>query len=506
MRLEDLGLDRRLLAVLAAGTLVAAGVGWALAAGLDSGPARSASAEPVPAPAPEAQDDAPLGEPPILPPVTVAEAPDAAPVPDAIPAPGAPDATPPDPTPATAAPPPPAPATTVQAVPAPTPSTGATTGRATPTTAAPFRPRAASTRLAEFVVPAAGLPADAATAARSLKTVAAAGTASPDTMTDIGYVLRLQERFGASPLPGRRATVARIVRLNAWWFARRASPRGRVLVRDPDGLIYSYSAGHGFAVNPVGTAGRWQGMNDDISGPALAEALMSLGVSQSRGGRAAMTWEYFDVPGRPAEARPGVSGMAQARVGQLLAGAYGATGDLRFARAAGEAIAALAVPVDAGGALTRVAPPGGGERSPWYVERAFPGGSPWLGGALNGFMVAILELRTAERALLAGPPEHAAEVAPVAVEARRLADEGAASLERFLPLHDSGRWSFYGLLTPGHPWRTYLANETYHCYHVALLVGLSGDYPELSFGATARKWRGYAARAGVACPGGGTSG
>ena len=33
--------------------------------------------------------------------------------------------------------------------------------------------------------------------------------------------------------------------------------------------------------------------------------------------------------------------------------------------------------------------------APWYVERAYPGEDPWKGGALNGFMVTLLNLRGA---------------------------------------------------------------------------------------------------------------
>ena len=64
----------------------------------------------------------------------------------------------------------------------------------------------------------------------------------------------------ARPAPdGRRATAARALRANAWWFAGRGSPSGRVLLRDADGVILTYRAGQGFAVNPVATTGRWRG-------------------------------------------------------------------------------------------------------------------------------------------------------------------------------------------------------------------------------------------------------
>jgi hypothetical protein len=270
---------------------------------------------------------------------------------------------------------------------------------------------------------------------------------------------------------------------------------------DPSGLIYSYRPGQGFIVNPVGTAGRWQSMNVAFTPAQLAEALLGIGTTEVRGGRGTVTWEYFDGTG--AAARPGVSGMAQSRVGQLMASAYRATGDGRFARASRDAIATLSVAVDDGGARSLVRYPEDTTPAAWMVERAYPGADPWTGAALNGFMVAILELRAAERALR-DSPQAAASPDPVAASqaadlARQLADEGIVTLERYLPLHDSGTWSYYGLLTPGYGWRTFLASTSYHCYHITLLRSLSRVYPERTFAATADTWQGYASRRGARC-------
>jgi hypothetical protein len=84
--------------------------------------------------------------------------------------------------------------------------------------------------------------------------------------------------------------------------------------------------------------------------------------------------------------------------------------------------------------------------------------------------------------------------------AAELADQGAATLARHLGDHDTGFWSLYGLLTPGHPWRTYLADLNYHCYHVRLLRQLADDYPDRGFAERAATWQGYVDRAGAACP------
>ena len=195
--------------------------------------------------------------------------------------------------------------------------------------------------------------------------------------------------------------------------------------------------------------------------------------------------------------RPGVSGMAQARLAELLAHAWSNTGDPRFAEAGRQALAALTVGVDDGGAMSRVTEPGGGASSPWYVERAYPGASPWKGAALNGFMVTLLSLRSAADTLSDRPDDGAAQAAALA---RGLAERGAETLRRFLPLLDSGTWSYYGLLTPGHAWRTDLADLNYHCYHVALLERLAALWPGDGFADVAARWAGDVARVGATCP------
>jgi hypothetical protein len=362
----------------------------------------------------------------------------------------------------------------------------------------PFRPEAASTPLAQYVIPDAEFPVDSKAAATALRSAAVRAPATGVTAADIRFVQRLAQRFAAARAPGRQASIARIQRVNAWWYARRRAPDARVLVRDPQGLIYSYRRGHGFQLNPVGTAGRWQRMNAGFSSTQLAATMLEVGVVDVRGGRQIASWEYYDVPDEPGAIRPNVSGMAQARVAHLLSEAYRDSGDPRFAQAASDAIGSLGVGVDAGGTRSMVAYPLGVPPEPWYVERAYPDANPWKGAALNGFMVAILELRGTETALRAAPGSPVAQGA--ADEARRLADEGARTLDHYLPLHDSASWSYYGMLTAGRPWRSYLANATYHCYHVSLLRSLAAGYPEYRFASMGDTWAGYAARAGVTCP------
>lgn len=359
-------------------------------------------------------------------------------------------------------------------------------------------------------IPEGQLPADARAARAQLGRALAAAEPGSRTAADIRYVLRLAAAHLRRGQPaGRRRTVARTLRVNAWWYARRPAPGSRAILRDADGVLSTYWERRGFALNPVATAGRWQGLNADVPAVALAEALLPFGVGRRAGGRAFRLWEYYDVPDRPGIVRPGASGMAQGRMAQLMAKAYHETGHRRFAVAARGALRAFAVPVDRGGVLSDVDP--GRRRAAWYVERAYPGASPWRGAALNGFMVTLLNLHATAplltsrpRPLTTGPrSERARPRARGAVASGRmataLARRGERTLRRYLPLHDTGRWSIYGLLTPGWTWRAHLADAGYHCYHVTLLRQLQAQAPGYGFGTVARRWGGYAARAGVRC-------
>ncbi len=304
----------------------------------------------------------------------------------------------------------------------------------------------------------------------------------------------------AAPAPaGRRATIARALRANGWWFSRRGSPGGAVLLRDEDGILLTYRAGQGFVVNPVATTGRWRQLNADVPATELAPALEEMAVERRAGERRFLAWEYYDVPGEPEAVRPGTSGMAQARVALLMAHAADESGDPRYARVALGALAAFTVDVDRGGVRSMVAVHPGQEPVPWYVERAYPGAAPWTGAALNGFMVTLLNLR-GTAALLGRVPGGDAEAATGARLAGDLAERGIASLVRHLPDHDTGAWSYYGLQTPGRPWRTHLADLNYHCYHVRLLTQLAEPFPDAGLAEVAARWQGYVDAAGLTCP------
>lgn len=366
-----------------------------------------------------------------------------------------------------------------------------------------------------YVIPPGQLPTDAATARALL--LQARSWAPPGTLTrrDITFVLRLADRYLQPSEPGgRQATALRTLAVNAWWYALRAGPIQRSIIRDPEGVLSTYWEGRGFAVNPVATAGRWQHMNSGLAPEVLAEALLPYGVEHTWRGHRFLLWEYYDVPDHPGRIRPGASGMAQGRVAQLMARAYHRTGDPRFAGAAVAAIAAFRVPVNGGGVVSVVSA-SGAPKVPWYVERAYPHANPWKGAALNGFMVTLLNLKAASKLLAAPPkvPPAVPSTAPsVAVTlprapgaqaagglAERLAQQGEKSLRRYLPLHDTGSWSLYGLLTPGSRWRTHRASVGYHCYHVRLLRMLAAQAPAYGFAAWARRWNRDALRRGVHC-------
>lgn len=492
----------------------------AAVAGFAGASALRGSSHPAAAPPAPAAEAAPAPAIPPTDPVEPVVPPEAPAPPDPAPSVTAPPTTtreaPPAPVrtttrPRTTRPPAPAtpPGTTTAARPVtPPPVTAPPATTAPPTVTAPLGPPASA--LAVAPAPPTGIaitPETAITGVDPAHRVLARAyaTSEPGSVerADLARSLALWRAYLSPDAPGapdgRRATIARAVRANAWWFASRGAPRGRVLLRDEDGVILTYRAGQGFVVNPVATTGRWRGLNDDVPAATLAASLMEMGVVRSFGETRFTVWEYYDQDSDPDAIVPGASGMAQARLALLFAHAQAETADPRFAEAALSALRAFTVDADAGGVRTMVRVRADEVPVPWYVERAYPGENPWKGGALNGFMVTILNLRGAAQ-ILDGVTGGGDAAAAAVTMARDLADRGAVSLRRHLPDHDSGAWSYYGLLTPGHPWRTYLADLNYHCYHIRLLAQLDDIYPDRGFGATSDTWQGYVDRAGLTCP------
>lgn len=321
---------------------------------------------------------------------------------------------------------------------------------------------------------------------------------------DADFVLRLANRYLRRGQPrARRLTVLRTLRVNAWWYSRSRPQPGRgTTIREPDGVLSTYWECRGFGVNPVATTGRWLKLNSDVTDLQLARAMLSLGVPRRSGTFRFRVWEYYDVPDNPGLIRPGTSGMAQGRVAALFGRGYRATGSKSYLASAALAMRAFAVSVPRGGARQLLAYPIGTRPSPWFVERAFPGhGNPWRGAALNGFMVSILNLKSISGYLSSTPPTGALPNAKKwASMADLLAEQGSVTLRRYLPLHDSGSWSYYGMLPTGYPWRSYLAPLNYHCYHLRLLDLLNGNFPGEGYDAWRDKWTGYLTQSGQTCP------
>ncbi len=232
-------------------------------------------------------------------------------------------------------------------------------------------------------IPAAEAPTGYEPARRELATALASAAPGSAEEADIRRGLALWSAYlapGAPPSPaGRRATVARALRANAWWFARRPSPGGRVLLRDPDGVILTYRRGQGFAVNPVATTGRWRGLNDDVPPEALAATLLEMGVERAAGDRRFLAWEYYDVADDPAAIRPGASAMAQARVALLMAHGAARTGDPRLERRRSTRSPSFVVLVDRGGVRTLVATAAGQAPGPLVRRAGLPGREPLEG-------------------------------------------------------------------------------------------------------------------------------
>ena len=317
-------------------------------------------------------------------------------------------------------------------------------------------------------------PADWRAAKVQLERALTRAPRGSETQKDIHWVLRLGARYMRSGQPdGRRRTVSRTMRVNAWWFSRWPAPTDRIIVRDPTGVLSTYWNGRGLAVNPVATSGRWQGLNDDLSGVQLADALLPFARRAALPGAARfLLWEYYDVPDRPGAIRPGASGMAQGRLVHLLANAYYLTGEHRFSDAARGALAAFGV---LGGPRRRGEPGVGGRRAPQpaLVRGArLPGRQPLAGrGAQRLHGDAAQPALVGRPAALGAPaprPGPGRAAAPAAGAGR---DEGGRASPGRSPSGASSRCATTCPCTtpaggastcshrPGWAWRAYLADR-----------------------------------------------
>ena len=211
---------------------------------------------------------------------------------------------------------------------------------------------------AGYRVSEGALPADANQARAMLKRALARAPAGSQAKADISWVLKLDHRHllrRGQPL-GRRSTVARTLRLNAWWYSRNTAPNSRIIVRDHTGVLSTYWEGRGLAVNPVATTGRWQDLNAGLTPEQLADALLPFAVTRRAGGRSFLLWEYYDVPDRPRLVRPGRPAWPRGASPSSWRAPTTAPGEPRFAHAAAGALASFTVPVSRGGVVSEVGP------------------------------------------------------------------------------------------------------------------------------------------------------
>ena len=237
-----------------------------------------------------------------------------------------------------------------------------------------------------------------------------------------------------------------------------------IIVRDPDGRALHLLGGARLRGQP-GRDGRAAGRASTTTcrRGSSPTPCCPTACERRRPGRASCCGSTTTSRTARARSAPARRAWPRAASAQLMARAYHRTGDARFADAARGALAAFRVPVDRGGVVSEVAAPGERRQPPWYVERAYPGASPWKGAALNGFMVTLLNLRRhgAAAALAPQPPRDAARAeqrAPPAGPGRaagggrcaerwraRASRRSAATCRCTTP----ASWSLYGLLTPG---------------------------------------------------------
>ncbi|MFN8108809.1 MAG: D-glucuronyl C5-epimerase family protein [Thermoleophilia bacterium] len=335
-------------------------------------------------------------------------------------------------------------------------------------------------------------------------------TAKPGTQTakDLTWLVRADQIVHSRPTPlGRKKTIERVVRVNAWWYATHDSPSAHVILYGDDGILFNYRKGFGFEFNPVATAGRWRKLNAKVPVQDLAKAMLQFAVQRRYAGQPWMAYEYYDDRDRPLKFVPGTSGMAQSRMATLFASSWVKTGNPRYATMASRLIQFFSVPTSAGGGKAMLINPVTKKKMLWYPERVFPGDDPWKGAALNGFMAALIDLYAAATRLgmpveTGKHPSHALKQA-VADERRRalkLAEQGAVSVSNALPFHDTGSWSLYALHAAGYNSGPLKADLNYHCYHIALLHSLERRAPGLGFETYARKWQGYVNKRGLKCP------
>jgi len=244
----------------------------------------------------------------------------------------------------------------------------------------------------------------------------------------IGRVLRILAAVSANGDLGaaRMRPLFLTLRRNAeFWVQEPRVRSGQRVTFERDPLVLQHYAGYGIQIQPLGSAGKANGLWKQCDETprlcrearlhALLESLLTT-ASQRAGGKA---WEYWFPFGGGYP--PWASGMAQATAMQALSRGAIFFGEPRFMIAARAALP-----------LFREPPPVGvrarTKRGHHFLLYSF---APRL-RVLNGFLQAVTGLH--DYAKLSGDRR-----------ARRLFRSGDRAARRETPRYDTGKWSYYAL-------------------------------------------------------------
>jgi len=228
-------------------------------------------------------------------------------------------------------------------------------------------------------------------------------------------------------------------------------PRGRVDVRDADGVVYRWFAGQGLEFHPLASFSALDNVaaaHDAEATETLAHALLARAIP--RGNR--LIWEYSFRYGLGLP--PWASGMAEALAAQALARSGALLGDAGLTAAAGRAYAAVPP-------LTMQTAAG-----PWIRLYGFDHET-----VLNAQLQAVISLS-----------EYARTVGDEAAGA--LAQRMGAAARALLPRFDTGDWSLYELGGPYAPLE-------YEQYVTTLLARLAAQTQDPFWSDTAQRFQHY---------------
>lgn len=258
-------------------------------------------------------------------------------------------------------------------------------------------------------------------------------------------------------------------------FAGKAAYRGPF---DAQGIpLLDYRGRLGRQYNPIAIAqyglghyNLWAQRGDGASRAAFLQTADWLANGLEAGPGGLRFWHHhFDWPYREVLRAPWRSGLAQGQgISVLVRAAQEEPRRGPYLEAAAAAFEAFRRPLEKGGVVAETA-----DGSLWFEEYIVQPPTH----ILNGFVWTLWGVR--DYALATGDPEAAS-----------LFRRGLESLERCLPLYDTGYWSLYDLSATGR--LRMLASPFYHRLHSVQLRATQrlGGGPAL--GAYADRWEGYA--------------